>query len=116
MMKIKKIVFTTEGEEGITKCDSTWPTHFAAVAKPQLPLPAQPSSCSFDQELLPSAHTLVISCDNNYMLYFQSISKPSLIYVGGPYEAHPLTRINLLNPLKKGSRVIALFHLFSYAL
>ena len=40
------------------------------------------------------------------MLYFQSICILYLIYVGGPYEVHPFTRINLLNPLKKGSRVI----------
>ena len=40
------------------------------------------------------------------MLYFQSICKPSnILYVGGPYEAHPFTGINLQNPFKKGSRV-----------
>ena len=48
------------------------------------------------------------------MLYFQSISILPLIYVDGPYEVHPLLRINLPNPLKKGSRVIPLYHLFSY--
>ena len=51
------------------------------------------------------------------MLYFQSISilyHLPLIHVGGPYEAHPVTRINLPNPFKKRSRVIALYLLFSY--
>ena len=50
------------------------------------------------------------------MPYFQSISIIPLIYVDGPYEVHPLLRINLPNPLKKGSRVISLYHLFSYIL
>ena len=88
--------------------------NFAAVAKLQLPSPAWLVSGSFDLELLHCTHLSNLSCDFNKMLYFQSIRKPSLIYVGGPYEAHPFTRINLLNPLKKGSRVIALYHLFSY--
>jgi hypothetical protein len=29
--EVKLVPFATEGEEGITKCPSTWPAHFAAV-------------------------------------------------------------------------------------
>jgi hypothetical protein len=29
--EVKMVPFATEGEEGITKCPSTWPAHFAAV-------------------------------------------------------------------------------------
>jgi hypothetical protein len=31
LAEIKMIPFATEGEEGIPKCPSTWPAHFAAV-------------------------------------------------------------------------------------
>ena len=43
------------------------------------------------------------------MLYFQSIRKPFLFMLVAPLRGPPLiTRINLLNPFKKGSRVISL--------
>ena len=49
-MEVKMAPFATEGAEGITKCPSTWPAHFAAVTThscAQLPSQARPSSCSF---------------------------------------------------------------------
>ena len=35
-MEVKMAPFATEGAEGIAKCPSTWPAHFAASHYPQL--------------------------------------------------------------------------------
>jgi hypothetical protein len=57
--EVKMVPFTTEGEEGITKCRSTWPAHFATLAKLQL-LPASANAaCSFDLESSCDRHTLL---------------------------------------------------------
>ena len=34
-MEVKMVPFATEGAEGIAKCPSTWPAHFAAVTTRQ---------------------------------------------------------------------------------
>jgi hypothetical protein len=48
-------------------------------------------------------HTLVISCDNYLMLYFQSIGICFVIsfHVGGPYEVHPLFKNISTKPFKE---------------
>jgi hypothetical protein len=57
--EVKMVPFATEGAEGITKCPSTWPVHFATLAKLQL-LPASANAaCSFDLESSRDRHTLV---------------------------------------------------------
>jgi hypothetical protein len=57
--EVKVAPFATEGAEGIAKCPSTWPAHFATLAKLQL-LPASISAaCSFDLESSRDEDTLV---------------------------------------------------------
>jgi hypothetical protein len=57
--EVKMVPFATAGAEGIAKCPSTWPAHFATLAKLQL-LPASASAaCSFNLESSRDKHTLV---------------------------------------------------------
>ena len=65
-MEVKMAPFATEGAEGIAKCPSTWPAHFAAVTTRQH-YTASFSSKAKTAVHLPSRscllHTLVQSCD-----------------------------------------------------
>jgi hypothetical protein len=58
--EVKMVLFATEGEEGIAKCrPSTWPAHFATLAKLQQPPASTTAVCSFDLESSREEHTLV---------------------------------------------------------
>jgi hypothetical protein len=94
--EVKMAPFATEGAEGITKCPSTWPAHFAAVTTAALNsfLHQQGyASVHLPDRSCPVQH-LSISCDLCLPL-FQSIIVSPAIVEANPYRFNSIALINI---------------------